>query len=468
MQATGLLKIKFKAIQMYIEQLYTNCLAEAAYYIESAGEAIIIDPIREPEPYLNLLSTRGAQLKYIIETHFHADFVSGHLELSAKTGAPIVFGPTAETTFESIIAIDEQQFKVGNCTLTVLHTPGHTPESACFLLADENNNPYAVFTGDTLFIGDVGRPDLAIKSNLTQEDLAGMLFDSLQKKIIPLPDNVIVYPAHGAGSSCGKNISSERFSTIGRQKKTNYALQSMSKEEFVNAVTTGIMPPPQYFPKNATINKTGYSRIDDILTKGLTPLTPIQFQNLITEGAIVIDTRPAQVFAKAHVPGSINIGIDGQFAIWAATVITDINQKILLVVDKDREKEAITRLARVGYDNTLGYLNGGFEAWLNAAMPIETIVSISAVEFAKTHQNTTTVLDVRKPGEYNSSHLSSALNYPLDYLEKEYQQLSSANTFVIHCKGGYRSMVAASFLKHKGFKNVIDVAGGYDAIEKAL
>ncbi|MBC7616499.1 MAG: MBL fold metallo-hydrolase [Pedobacter sp.] len=453
---------------MKIEQIYTGCLAEAAYYIESNGEAAIIDPLREVTPYLNKAEQNGATIKYIFETHFHADFVSGHIDLAEKSGATIIYGPTAKTDFKSHIARDGEQFKIGQLTITTLHTPGHTLESTTYLLTDEDGRDYCIFTGDTLFIGDVGRPDLAQNGDLTVDDLAGLLYDSLTAKIKPLADDVIVYPAHGAGSACGKSMSKETSDTLGHQKQVNYALRASSKEQFIKEVTDGILPPPQYFAKNVAMNKGGYESIDDVYKKGLIALDPQAFENIANQtGALVLDTRDPQVFAKAFIPNSINIGLNGQFAPWVGALITDLKQEILLITDAGKEEEAITRLARVGYDNTIGYLKGGIAAWEASCKEIDSVSSISAAQFeaaviAVDHLN---ALDVRKPGEYETEHLENTLTRPLDYINEWTRALNPQETYYIHCAGGYRSMIAASILKSRGFENIIDVAGGYEAIK---
>ncbi|WP_316850315.1 MBL fold metallo-hydrolase [Pedobacter agri] len=452
---------------MKIEQIYTGCLAEAAYYIESNGEAAIIDPLREVGTYLKKAEKAGATIKYIFETHFHADFVSGHVDLAEKSGAKIIYGPTAKTEFESHIAKDREQFKIGNLTITALHTPGHTLESTTYLLTDENGKDHCIFSGDTLFIGDVGRPDLAQKGNLTMEDLAGMLYDSLNEKIKPLADDVIVYPAHGAGSACGKSMSKETFDTLGHQKQVNYALKAQTKEQFIKEVTDGIMPPPQYFAKNAAMNKGGVDSIDDVYEKGLNALTPQAFENTANQtGAILLDTRDPQLFAKGFIPNSINIGLNGQFAPWVGALITDLQQPILLITDEGKEQESITRLTRVGYDHTIGYLDGGFERWTDAGKEIDTIETISAETFELAVQdNEIIALDVRKPGEYESEHLEFTLSRPLDFIDDWMGEIDPEATYYIHCAGGYRSMIAASILKSRGVENVIDVAGGYGAIK---
>ena len=455
---------------MIIEQIYTNCLAQGAYYIESNGEAAIIDPLREPQPYIERAQKNGAQIKFIFETHIHADFVSGHVDLAKKTGATIVFGPNAKTTFNCYNASDNEEFKIGNITIKVLHTPGHTLESVTYLLIDENGKNHAVFTGDTLFLGDVGRPDLAIKSDLTEKDLAGMLFESLRSKIMTLNDDVIVYPAHGAGSACGKNLSKETVGTIGEQKQTNYALRSeMSKEEFVKEVLEGISPPPQYFAKNALLNKTGYSDLDQVLDSGNTPLSVDLFEELAeNNNTLILDVRTQQEFVKNHIPGSIFIGLNGGFAPWVGTLIKDITQPILLVVPEGKSEEAVTRLARVGYDNTIGYLDGGIESWINAGKKRDQITSITANEFEQhTKNETINVLDVRKDGEYQSMHLrgNNIQHFALDYINKQLDLISSDKKYYIHCAGGYRSVIAASILKANGFHNIVDIAGGFAALK---
>lgn len=453
---------------MKIEQIYTGCLAEAAYYIESNGEAAIIDPLREIDPYLKRAEKDNATIKYIFETHFHADFVSGHVDLAEKSGAEIVYGPTAQTTFKSLIAEDGQQFKIGALTITTLHTPGHTPESTTYLLTDEQGKAHCIFSGDTLFIGDVGRPDLAQKGELTMEDMAATLYDSLHHKILTLPDDVLVYPAHGAGSACGKNMSKETFDTLGHQKEVNYALKAKSKEQFVKEVTEGILPPPQYFAKNAAMNKHGYESFEEVCEKGLTPLSPDEFEAMANStGALILDTRDPQVFAKGFIPSSVNIGLNGQFAPWVGALITDLKQPLLLVCEQGKEEEAITRLSRVGYDNTIGFLMDGISLWTAAGKELDTITSISAAEFEAVLNSNENVLalDVRKPGEYEAEHLEQTLTRPLDYINEWTNEIDHKETYYIHCAGGYRSMVAASILKARGVENVIDIAGGYGAIK---
>ena len=457
---------------MKIEQIYTGCLAQGAYYIESNGEAVVIDPLRETTPYIERAAASGAKIKYVFETHFHADFVSGHIDLAKATGAQIVYGPTEmKLGFDAIIASDKQEFKVGNITFTLLHTPGHTLESSCYLLSDENGKHNAIFTGDTLFIGDVGRPDLAQKvvANLTQDMLASYLFDSLRNKIMPLNNDLIVYPAHGAGSACGKNMSKETFDTLGNQKETNYALRAnMTKEEFIKEVITGLMPPPAYFPKNVLMNIEGYDNIEEVLLRGTQALTPNGFEAAANEtGALILDTRKPQDFAKGFIPNAINIGIDGGFAPWVGTLIPDIKQNILIVAELGREMEIVTRLARVGYDHAIGYLAGGFEAWANAGKEIDNITSVSVEEFAAAEQADPTIhiLDVRKISEYQSEHLINAINAPLDYINESMLKVDKSKTYFVHCAGGYRSMIFASILKARGYTNLIDVAGGFKAIK---
>jgi len=454
---------------MKIEQLYTGCLAEAAYYIESNGEVAIIDPLRETKPYTDLAEKNKATIKYVLETHFHADFVSGHIDLAQKTGSPIVFGPTAVPSFKAYIAKDEEELKLGNVSIKVLHTPGHTMESTCFLLKDENGKPYAVFTGDTLFIGDVGRPDLAVKNNLTKEDLAGFLFDSLRNKIMNLPDDVIVYPGHGAGSACGKNMSHETTSTIGFQKKFNYALKaSLSKEDFIKQVTDGLVEPPQYFPKDVMLNKNGYDSIDDVIKRGTTALTLNEFETILeSTNPLIIDTRSKDIFPKGFIPGSIFIGIDDKLAPWAGTLITDLKQPILFIADEGREEEVVIRLARVGIDHILGFLKGGINTWMDARNAVDTIDEITSNNFAliyNGHNDLYNLLDVRKESEYQSEHIIGAINLPLDFIYRNLSMLKKEDEYYIHCAGGYRSMIACSILKAKGYYNVINIKGGYSAL----
>lgn len=454
---------------MKIEQLYTGCLAQGAYYIESEGEVAIVDPLRETQQYINKANAENATIKYVFETHFHADFVSGHIDLANKTGATIVFGPGAKTDYDIHEAKDGEIFELGKIKIKVLHTPGHTLESATYLLIDENGKDHAIFSGDTLFLGDVGRPDLAIKSDLTKEDLAAMLFDSLRNKIMPLADDVIVYPAHGAGSACGKNLSKETVGVLGEQKQTNYALRAdMTKDEFIKEVLDGIAPPPQYFAKNAMMNKMGYKSFETVLEKGNVPLSPEDFEALANhESALVLDVRHQNDFVKAHIPNSIFIGLDGQFAPWVGALITDIKQPILLVVPEGREQEAVTRLSRVGYDNTLGYLEGGIEAWKQAGKDIETLKSISAQEFeTRVNSGKVHILDVRKDGEFISSHIEGAQHFALDFINEHMNEIDKHTTYHIHCAGGYRSVIAASILKARGYNQLVDVAGGFAAIKE--
>lgn len=458
-----------KPNRMKVEQIYTGCLAQGAYYIESNGEAAIIDPLREVEPYIEKAKKNNVDIKYVFETHFHADFVSGHVDLSNKTGAPIIYGPNANPDFDATIAADGQEFKIGNATIKVLHTPGHTMESTCYLLMDENGKATSLFSGDTLFIGDVGRPDLAQKgADLTQEDLAATLFDSLRNKIMPLADDIIVYPAHGAGSACGKNMSKETTDTLGHQKETNYALRAdMTKEEFIKEVTTGLMPPPAYFPLNVMMNKKGYESIDTVLERGLMALSPEGFEAAANEtGALILDTRAPQTFAQGFVPNSINIGIDGNFAPWVGALIPDIKQQILLIADEGREEEVVTRLSRVGYDYSIGYLKGGFDAWKNSGKEVDSITSITAEEFADINDDQDiNILDVRKSSEHLSEHIVDAENYPLDNINDNMEVLNKNKTYYVHCAGGYRSMIFTSILKARGYENLVDVKGGFKAIK---
>lgn len=454
---------------MKIEQIYTGCLAQGAYYVESNGEAVVIDPLREVQSYIELAESRNARIKYIFETHFHADFVSGHVTLSQKTGAPIIYGPNATPSFESVIAADNQEFQVGDVTIKVLHTPGHTMESTTYLLLDEEGKEHAIFSGDTLFLGDVGRPDLAQKAaNMTQEDLAGILYDSLRTKIMTLPDETIVYPGHGAGSACGKNMSKETVGTIGDQKENNYALRAdMTKEEFIKEVTDGLLPPPAYFPLNVKLNKEGYENFEEVLKKGANPLSPKAFEVAANEtGAVVLDVRHQSDFAQGHVPRSIFIGIDGGFAPWVGALIKDISQPILLITPEGRLEETITRLSRVGFDNVIGYLEGGFEAWKNEGKEIDTVETISAEDFAQLKKSDSIkVMDVRKESEYLSEHVIDAENAPLDDINNHLATFTSNDKNYVHCAGGYRSMIANSILKSRGIHNVVDVLGGFGAIK---
>jgi hydroxyacylglutathione hydrolase len=447
---------------MYIEQLYTNCLAEAAYYIESEGEAAIIDPLRETDPYITLAEKRGASIKYVFETHFHADFVSGHIDLSRKVNAPIIYGPHAQTHYKVYNAKDGEEFKLGKVKIKVLHTPGHTPESSCYLLIDENGKEHTLFTGDTLFVGDVGRPDL-LDGVMSREEMASMLYDSLNKKIKILPDHVIVYPAHGPGSACGKNIGKETFSTIGEQKRFNYALKDMSREAFIEQVTEGILPPPQYFYEDARINKEGYEPLELVIDENKRPLTMEEFKQAIKNGALILDTRKADDFEKGFIPGSINIGLNGQFAVWAGTLI-DINKNLLLITEPGNEAESVLRLARVGYEKVLGYLEGGINGWDEK---LEMISSITAAEMKDYMKKDTEVLDVRKPNEWSVSHLKDAVFLPLADFPGNLSGLDKNKPYIVHCGGGYRSMTAISIMKNHGFKNLFNVYGGFSAMQQA-
>lgn len=456
---------------MILEQHYTKCLAQGAYYIASQGEAVIIDPLREVQQYIDRAAQDGATIKYVFLTHFHADFVSGHVDLADKTGATIVLGPNAETSYAFAKAKHQQEFSVGDITLTLLHTPGHTMESSCYLLKDEEGKEKAIFTGDTLFIGDVGRPDLAVKSDLTTQDLAGHLYDSLRNIIMPLPDNIIVYPAHGAGSACGKNMSKETYDTLGNQKKVNYALsESLNKEDFIKEVTTGIAAPPAYFPLNVSMNKGVNSSIDEVLRRGNTGINPKSFQVLSEDPEyLVLDVRTQQEFATGSVPGAWFIGLNGQFAPWVGALIKNIDQKIIFIAPEGKEQETVTRLARVGYDNALGYLEGGMDAWLQAGYEVMTTQNVTAQEFIDGLNNHTITnpIDARKPGEYNSAHLDQVPLMTLDLVHEHLQQLDANQTYHVHCAGGYRSMIFASIAAAAGIKNVVNVEGGFGAIKKA-
>jgi len=449
---------------MYIKQIYTQCLAEASYYIDDNGEAVVIDPIREADQYLELAKERGATIKYIFETHFHADFISGHLELAKKSGATIVFGPQASTYFPIHSAADGEHIKIGNINFVALHTPGHTPESTTFLLVDQEGKNHAIFTGDTLFIGDVGRPDLAIAANTTTQDLAALLYDSIHTKIMPLADDVTVYPGHGPGSACGKNIGKETFAQLGEQKKTNYALQSMDKATFVTLITDGILPAPSYFATAATINKTGYENLEQVLSKSNHALSLDEFKQLIKNGAVILDTRVADEYEKAHVPNSINIGTNGQFAIWAATLL-DYKRPTLLIAEDTTENEVITRLARVGIENITGYLQGGYTTWASANEPESTISSIEPEEMRGYMDKGWKVLDVRKPGEFETGHIKGAKTLHLQILEENIDNIDKETPWLIHCAGGYRSMMAATILRNHGFINIHNVHKGWSAIQ---
>ena len=453
---------------MKIEQIYTGCLAQGAYYIVSDGEAAIIDPLRETQPYIDRLQKDNVTLKYIFETHFHADFVSGHVDLSKKTSAEIVYGPTANPDFEAIIAKDEQVFEIGNIKIKVLHTPGHTMESSTFLLIDENAKETAIFSGDTLFLGDVGRPDLAQKAaDMTQEGLAGLLYDSLQNKIVPLSDDIVVYPAHGAGSACGKNMQKETVDTLGNQKKTNYALNQPNKKAFIEAVTDGLLPPPAYFGMNVAMNKKGYENFDKVLNNGLKALSAIEFEEIAENSeALILDTRSAADFAKGFIPQSINIGLNGDFAPWVGALVRDVQQPILLVTDSGNEEEAVTRLSRVGFDHILGHLENGFETWENSGKEIDTVNRISAEQFSSEYFEDIKIFDVRKESEFEAEHVQNAYSRPLAYINDWINDVDSDEHFYIHCAGGYRSMIAASILQARGYRNFSEVEGGFNDISK--
>jgi glyoxylase-like metal-dependent hydrolase (beta-lactamase superfamily II)/rhodanese-related sulfurtransferase len=458
---------------MQIEQIYTGCLAQGAYYIESDGEALIIDPLREVQPYIDRAEKNNARIKYVLETHFHADFVSGHLDLANKTGAQIVYGPNANPGFDFYSAKDGEELKLGRATIIVLHTPGHTMESTCYLLRDEQGKDVGLFSGDTLFIGDVGRPDLAqkLKSELTQDMLAGYLYDSLRNKIMPLSNDIIVYPAHGAGSACGKNMSKETMDSLGHQKQTNYALRAdMTKNEFIKEVTAGLVEPPAYFPLNVMLNIQGYESIDKVLARGLNGLSPDAFETAANEtGALMLDVRPAQEFAKAFVPNSINIGLEGSFAPWVGAMIPDIKQELLLICEPGSEEEVVTRLSRVGYDHVIGYLRGGVEAWKRAGKELDTIQSISADNLADILEKepSSNILDVRKKSEYLSEHLLQAENMPLDFINQSMEKIDKEKTYYVHCAGGYRSMIFVSILRARGYDKLVDVKGGFKSIKES-
>ena len=455
---------------MKVEQIYTGCIAHAAYYLESNGEVAIFDPLREVQPYIDKAKADGAKIKYVFETHFHADFVSGHLDLAAKTGAVIVYGPTAKPGFDALIAKDNQVFQVGDYQVRVIHTPGHTMESTTYLLVDEKGKEHGIITGDTLFIGDVGRPDLAqhVIEDLTQEKLAGHLFDSLRNKIMPLSDDLIVYPNHGAGSACGKKMSKETTDTLGNQKRTNYALRAdMTREEFIDELLTGLTAPPAYFPKNVLMNIKGYDSLDTVMDRGKKALNPTEFELVANETeALILDTRSPEVFARGFIPNSINIGLDGSFAMWVGEMISDIKQEILLVTDSGREEEAIIRLSRVGYDYTIGYLKDGFESWKNENKEIDQVSRISAIDFEKKYAENPIIIDVRKKSEFDSEHVVNAINLPLNQLNQHFAEIPSNQPFILHCAGGYRSMIAASVLKSRGYHDFVDVEGGMTEILK--
>lgn len=452
---------------MKVEQIYTGCLAQGAYYITSKGEAAIIDPLREIKPYMERLEKDGVKLKYIFETHFHADFVSGHVDLSRKTGAPIIYGPNAACEFECISAVDGQVFELGDVKIKVLHTPGHTMESTTYLLIDENGKDHAIFSGDTLFLGDVGRPDLAQKAaNMTQDQLAGLLYESLNNKIMPLADDVIVYPAHGAGSACGKNMMKETVDTLGNQKKMNYALNQPNKEAFIKAVTEGLTPPPAYFGANVAMNKKGYENVENVINKGMTALTPAEFETAAeATGALILDTRSSADFYKGFVPQSVNIGLNGDFAPWVGALIADVKQPILLITEVGQEEESVIRLSRVGFDNVIGHLKGGFEAWKASGQEVDTVNRISAEQFAKEFKKgESVVVDVRKESEYEAEHVEDAYSKPLAYINNWIRDINPQEHFFVHCAGGYRSMIAASILQARGYRNFTEVEGGFKAI----
>jgi hydroxyacylglutathione hydrolase len=454
---------------MNVEQIYTGCLAQGTYYITSEGEAAIIDPLRETQPYIDRLKKDGVQLKYIFETHFHADFVSGHIDLSKKMGAPIIYGPTAKPAFDAVVASDNQILELGNVKIKVLHTPGHTMESTCFLLIDENGKESALFSGDTLFLGDVGRPDLAQKAaNMTQEDLAGLLYESLYKKILPLPDDLTVYPAHGAGSACGKNMMKETVDTLGNQKKMNYALNQPDKATFIKAVTDGLLSPPAYFAMNVAMNKQGYDSFEQVLMHGMRVLSADEFEAAAeSTGALILDTRSDKVFAQGFIPQSVNIGLGGDFAPWVGALIMNVKQPILLVTDIGKEEEAVTRLSRVGFDNVLGHLQGGFDAWKRAGKDTDNVNRMTAEQFASEIKiGTDTIIDVRKESEYAAAHIEDAYNKPLAYINDWVKDINPQQHFYMHCAGGYRSMIAASILQARGYRNFTEVEGGFNAIAK--
>jgi glyoxylase-like metal-dependent hydrolase (beta-lactamase superfamily II)/rhodanese-related sulfurtransferase len=454
---------------MNIQQLYTSCLSQGAYYISSEGEAAIIDPLRETQQYIDKANSDKVQIKYVFETHFHADFVSGHVDLARKTNSKIVYGPSAETDYPCHIAKDQEEFTIGKIKIKVIHTPGHTPESTTYLLIDENGNNHAIFTGDTLFIGDVGRPDLAIAKGITKEELAGKLYDSLRNKIMILEDNVIIYPAHGAGSACGKNMSDDTFSTLGEQKKSNYALrEDMTKEEFVKELLEGMPPPPSYFKQNALLNQKGYNNFDEVLEKSKKALSIDEFKNsMISENSLVLDVRTQKEFIKKHIPNSLFIGLNGSFAPWVGTLIKDVHRPILLIVEKGKEEEAITRLSRVGCDNCIGYLEGGIKTWEKSGNPTANLESISANKFIDTLKlNKINILDVRKISEFENKHIEGSINFPLGQIQENISEINSKERLHVHCAGGYRSVIAISILKANGFDNLIDISGGFNEIKK--
>lgn len=456
---------------MKIEQIYTGCLAHGAYYIESNGEAAIVDPLREFAPYIERAKRDNAKFKYVLETHFHADFVSGHLDMAKETGATIVYGPTAVPNFKAHVATDGEVLSLGKIKIKVLHTPGHTMESSCFLIIDEQGKEHSLFSGDTLFIGDVGRPDLAQKGDITQEVLAGYLFDSLRNKVMTLPDDVIVFPGHGAGSACGKNMSNETTDTLGNQKATNYALRAdMTRDEFIKEVITGLVAPPQYFPKNAVMNKMGYESFSEVLKRGTRAMDVETFEMVANEtGALLLDTRDPNIFVRGFIPNAINIGITGSFAPWVGALIPDLKQEILIIADPDQVEEVVTRLSRVGYDNAIGFLEGGFEAWKNAGKEVDTIESVSATTLAERLKNDSNavILDARKKSEYDSQHVLDALNTPLDFINDSLSRINKNVTNYVHCAGGYRSVIFISILKARGFSNLVNVEGGFKSIQES-
>lgn len=454
---------------MHIEQIYTDCLSQGAYYIESKGEAAIIDPLREVQPYLDMAKKNGAEFKYIFETHFHADFVSGHLTLSKETGAPIIFGPYAETDFEATVAKDFQEFSLGDFRIVVLHTPGHTRESTCYLLRDQFGKDIALFTGDTLFLGDVGRPDLAQNQDENIEHLAGELYDSLRNKVMPLSDEILIYPAHGAGSACGKNMMKERVDCLGNQKKVNYALRGdMTKSEFVEEVTNGLLPPPAYFPSNVRLNKSGYEDVKEVLARGSRAMDPVLFETVAYQtDALILDVRHQDDFVRGHIPQSIFIGLDGVFAPWVGALITDVKKSILLVCPEGREEEAITRLSRVGFDQVLGFLKGGFDAWKETGNKYDTIERSKASELAKIPLDEPYIFDVRKENEYDSEHVVGAIHTALDFIHEHIGEFPTDKPFYLYCAAGYRSAMAASILKRYGIHNFIDVQGGFVALKQS-
>lgn len=454
---------------MYVEQLYTGCIAVGTYYIESQGQAIIIDPLRDPEPYMVMAAERGAQIKYVFVTHFHADFVSGHVDLAKKTGATIVFGPSAKPGYDIHVGTDGEIFELGEIKIKLLHTPGHTLESSTFLLFDPQGNEHAIFTGDALFLGDVGRPDLAVKSELTERDLAGMLFDSLRNKLMPLPDRILVYPNHGAGSACGKSMSTDTVDTLGNQKLTNYALRAdMTKDEFIDEILTGLTPPPQYFPKNAMMNRMGANNFDDVLAKGMKGLSCIEVKDLMDKNYLVLDTRPHTEFQHGYIPGSMSIGLDGNFAMWVGALIQDIEQPIIVITEKGREQEAVTRLSRVGYDNCQGHLIGGFDAWKAAGHPIDTINVVHPNEINRITEieGELNIIDVRAEGEWEAQHVIGATHYPLARIYDHLADLDKSKKMYFHCAAGYRSMMAVTILKNHGYsnENLVNVDGGFNEI----